>query len=382
MRVLLVHPHDIFSHSEPWTSRIIYLAEEFHKRGEEVKLAHFPLKNEELNWKNLSYPVISLKRGRGWGNFVYNLTVLTKLSLWADIIHFQKCFHYASLPAILSAWMSGRPVHYDWDDWEYQIFHADIPSSRLVGRYLGLLEMAIPHLVETVSVSSQNLYELARNLRISKERIFRAPVGADLEKFRPGLPSGDIRKRFSVEEELVIYMGQLHGGQYAELFIEAASILKKKYPAVTFAIVGGGYKEKTLQAYAERLDSGVMFTGLVPHEEIPRYINASDICVACFEDNQITRSKSPLKIAEYMACGKPVVASDVGEVRGMLGEAGILVPPGDSKMLSEGIEELLLHPEKREEMGKKGRERAEEIYNWKKTADNIIKAYTKALYGN
>lgn len=381
MRILMVHPHDIFSHSEPWTSRIIYLAEELGKRGEEVKLAHFPLKNEELNWKNLSCPVISLKRGRGWSNFIYNLVVLIKLSIWADIVHFQKCFHYASIPAILSAWMSGRPIHYDWDDWEYQIFHADIPSSRLVGRYLGILEMSIPHLVETISVSSQNLYELARKLKISEERIFRAPVGANLENFRPGLPAEDIKKRFSAEEEIVLYMGQLHGGQYVELFIEAASILRKKYPEVTFVIVGGGYREKTLQAYANKLDAGVIFTGLVPHEEIPRYINASNICVACFEDNQITRSKSPLKIVEYMACGKPVVASDVGEVRGMLGEAGILVPPGDSKALSEGIEELLLHPEKREEMGKKGRERAEEIYNWKKTADNIIKAYTKALYG-
>ena len=341
MRILMVHPHDIFSHAEPWTSRIIYLAEELYKKGEEIKLVHFPIKEEELNWKDLPFPVISLKRGRGWGNFLYNLIVLTKLSIWADIVHFQKCFHYASLPTILAAWITGKPLHYDWDDWEYQIFHADIPASRLVGRYLGILEMSIPRLVETVSVSSNNLYNLARKLKIPAERIFRAPVGANLEGFHPGLPAEEIRKRFCVEEELVLYMGQLHGGQYAELFIEAAGILKEKYPEVTFAIVGGGYRENTLKEYAEKLKVKIIFTGLVPHEEIPYYINASDICVACFEDNGITRSKSPLKIVEYMACGKPVVASDVGEVKGMLGDAGILVPPGDAKALAEGIERLL-----------------------------------------
>ena len=380
MRILLIHPHDIFSYSEPWTSRIVHIAEELHRRGEEVKLAYFPIKDEEMNWKELQFPVIPLKRGRGWGNFFYNLFKLIKLGIWADVIHFQKCFHYASIPAILSSWITWKPLHYDWDDWEYKIFHADIPSSRIVGRYIGIIERFLPHFVETVSVSSQNIYNFCRKIGIPENRIFRAPVGADIEKFRPD--KGSIkRKELGVNGEIVLYMGQLHGGQYAELFIEASAFIKAKYPDVTFIIVGGGYKENALKEYSKKLKAGVIFTGLVPHEEVPDYINSSDICVACFEDNEITRSKSPLKIVEYMACGKPVVASDVGEVKGMLGNAGILVPPGDSRELANGIIKLLKDEKLRKELGEKARKRAEELFNWSKTVDNLMSAYHLALFG-
>ncbi|MCD6521531.1 glycosyltransferase family 4 protein [Candidatus Calescamantes bacterium] len=381
MRILMIHPHDIFSYSEPWTSRIVHLAHELIKRGEEVKVVYFPIKEEEMNWKDLPFSAIPLDRGRGWVVFFKNLLKLIKLCIWAEVVHFQKCFHYSALPAVIAAWLTGRPIHYDWDDWEYKIYHADTPPSRLVGRFMGIIENNLPYLVETISVSSQNLFNLARSLGVKEERIFRAPVGADLELFHPGIPAEHIREKWGVKDILVIYMGQLHGGQYAQLFIEAAALLKAKYPEVTFMIVGGGYKEKFLREYSEKLRAHVIITGFIPHEEVPVYINAGDICVACFEDNEITRSKSPLKIVEYMACGKPVVASDVGEVRGMLGDAGILVPPGDAKALAEGIEKLLRNPEEREKLGKRGRERVEKIYNWGNTAENLRRAYQKALYG-
>ncbi len=377
----MVHPHDIFSLTEPWTSRIIHLSLALHRKGEEVRLAYFPLREEEMVWREFPFPVISLDRRRGAHVILKNIFSLLPHVKWAEVIHFQKCFPYCVLPVLLSSWIRGKPLHYDWDDWEYHIYHADIVPSRLVGKFLGLWELNLPHLVETLSVSSQNLYQLARSLGVREDRIFRAPVGVDLGMFHPGISGEKVREELGLRGEVVLYMGQLHGGQYVELFIEASALLKAKYPEVNFLVVGGGYREESLREYSRKLKAEVVFTGMVPHEKIPEYISAADICIACFEDNPVTRSKSPLKIVEYMACGKPVVASDVGEVRRMLGDAGIIVSPGDSRALAEGIEILLLNPEKRRELGKRGRERVERIYNWDAIAENLRQAYRKALFG-
>jgi len=381
MRVLLIHPHDIFSRSEPWTSRIVNIGKELKKKGHEVRLIYFPLSGEEMEWYEIPFPAIPLSRKRGWWILALNTLRLLRWVGWAEVVHFQKCFHHSALPAVISAWLLGKPLHYDWDDWEYQIYHYRKPPSRLVGKYLWIVERLLPILVETVSVSSSALRQLAMDWGVKEDRIYSAPVGADIETFKPDDSGRWVRERYGISKELVLYMGQLHGGQYAELFIESAALLKSRYPEVNFMIVGGGYRLRELREYSEKLKAHVIFTGSVPHEEIPRYINACDIAVACFEENPITRCKSPLKIAEYMACGKPVVASDVGEVRGMLGEAGLLVPPGDSQALAEGIEKLLLNPSLRRELGRKGRERAEKIYNWANITENLLRAYRKALYG-
>lgn len=103
------------------------------------------------------------------------------------------------------------------------------------------------------------------------------------------------------------------------------------------------------------------------------------MAVACFEDNPVTRCKSPLKIAEYLASGKPIVASDVGEVRDMVGEAGILVEAGNARQLAEKIIFILSDKRLGEELGIKARKRAEDIYNWRISAQTLLNAYERAL---
>ncbi|TAM34230.1 glycosyltransferase, partial [bacterium] len=95
--------------------------------------------------------------------------------------------------------------------------------------------------------------------------------------------------------------------------------------------------------------------------------------------NSATCCKSPLKIAEYLASGKPMVASKVGEVESMVGEAGILVTPGDTAALAEKIEFLVSNKDLRAGLGKEARIRAENIYNWEKSSERLLEAYQAAL---
>ncbi|HEO63977.1 MAG TPA: glycosyltransferase [Candidatus Omnitrophica bacterium] len=386
MKILMIHPHDLFDLSEPWTIRIKSLAREFLKQNHQVKIAYFPLKKNSstADCPDSGFKTIELERRRGLHVMAKNTIRLIRESSWADIVHFQKCFHYASIPAIIASWINKKPLHYDWDDWETKIYFYGKPVSPMIGLYMWILERALPKFADSVSLSSRRLYLLAtEDYCLSKNRACLAPVGADLNRFKPENSAHIIRKKYRISGPIVLYLGQLHGAQYAELLIHAAQIVLQWHPTTIFFIVGGGYRLEELKLLAKRLDvaESIIFTGFLPHEQIKDYIAAADVCVASFSNNEITKSKSPLKLAEYLASGKAIVASNVGEVRNMVGGVGILVEPGNHIILAGGINELLSRPDLRAKMEVLARRRAEEKYNWAWTADNILASYKKLVKG-
>ena len=209
-----------------------------------------------------------------------------------------------------------------------------------------------------------------------------AHVGADLVEFHPNISGIRIREKYNISEPIISYLGQLHGAQYAELFIRGAKIVLNHMPNLKFIIIGDGYRIDELKKITADLDleRNLVFTGAVEHKEIPLYLAATDIAVACFEDNQITQCKSPLKIAEYLASGKAIVASNVGEAKRMLGGAGILTEPGCAESLAQGIIKLLEDEPLKKRLANKARIRAQEIFNWQTTANNLLSAYKTVLY--
>jgi glycosyltransferase involved in cell wall biosynthesis len=103
-----------------------------------------------------------------------------------------------------------------------------------------------------------------------------------------------------------------------------------------------------------------------PYEEIPFLINIADICVAPFinERNRKT-GVSPLKIYEYMACGKPVVSSRIEGLEFIEKEyAGQLVEPDDAVSLAKALQDLLANTNTRIEMGRRGLKIAREKFSW------------------
>jgi len=382
MKILMIHPHDIYSASEPWTIRITSIAHEFVKLGHDVKLVYFPLPKKirgKIRSKKITvFETIPFNR-RKWHLFK-NMKKMSKLAKWADIVHLQKCFSIASLPAIYTAYKNNKPLHYDWDDWEHGIYMWS-PPSKIYGWYLKILENTMLKLPNTLSVASDELKKMAIKKGFPKERIIKVNVCADLHRFNPNNKPGNFGKKYNLKNPCVLYLGQLHGAQYAKLFIKSAKIVLEKKPKTNFLIVGGGSDIERLKKYADSLYIGykMKFTGFVEDKEVNQALAFSDVAVACFADTKQVRCKSPLKVAEYLASGKAIVATNTGEISWMVKDSGMLVPPGEPEKLAAAVLDLLDNPKKRKILEKKARKRAEKCFDWKIVAEKLIHHYEKSL---
>lgn len=391
MNIIMIHPHDLFHPAEPWTRRILHIAESMVHKGHRVKLVYFPLlldsSLEPFTKAGVEY--IPLKRDLSPLQMVRTIRVLCGLARWAQVVHLQKCHPYASVPAVIACYMTGKPLHYDWDDWEEKIWLESCGRrwhSLFIGLSFRVLEYMLPRIADSVSCASRHLLYLAARRGADVRLLKDAPVGVDTTIFSERVDGQSIRKRHGLKDhaKIVLYLGQLHGAQYVDLVIRAADEVLRQHPHedVRFMIVGEGYLKDALIAMVRRLGltRSFIFTGSVPREEVPLYIAAADICVAPFKKTDVTICKSPLKVVEYMSCGKYIVASAVGEVVEMMGGCGYVAQEGSYEDLAQGICYFIEHGDDaflRQEIQERLRQRIAYKYNWEYTVNNLLNLYKK-----
>jgi glycosyltransferase involved in cell wall biosynthesis len=143
---------------------------------------------------------------------------------------------------------------------------------------------------------------------------------------------------------------------------------------LALVIVGEGPRFEPLKTRAEALNLGkhVHFTGAVPHRRVPEYIGAMDIAVAPYR-RQGRFYFSPLKIMEYMAMAKPVVASSQGQIRELIesGENGILCEPDDVAQFAESLVRLASDPVLRRRLGHNAARTVAASTSWRVVAERV-----------
>jgi glycosyltransferase involved in cell wall biosynthesis len=203
------------------------------------------------------------------------------------------------------------------------------------------------------------------------------PNGADtdgLERGRWERAGAAVRSECGfAESQLVVgFAGSLKPWHGVEVLVEAVREASRGAD-LGLLVVGDGPRREAVVAAVRTLPAGVqvVLTGAVPPGRVPRYLAAMDMSVAPYLPSEDFYF-SPLKVAEAMAVSLPVVASDFLPVRDLLGDTGVLVPPGDVESLARAIWELAVDPYARARHAAAGRSRAVESLDWLAVARRTI----------
>jgi glycosyltransferase involved in cell wall biosynthesis len=227
-------------------------------------------------------------------------------------------------------------------------------------------------------VERRNLVERG----ISAYKIIVNPNGVDIERFRPAAGGREARHELGLKDGEVVagFVGTFGPWHGVEKLAEAIKSIPRSVP-VRFLLVGSGSLKVEVEKQLEsEVNSGrVIFTGAVVHDRVPALLDACDILVAPHVPlaDGSDFFGSPTKVFEYMAMGKPIVASRLGQIGEVLTdqETALLVEPGNVSELGAAIVKLTESNELRVRLGSKAREVAEREHTWKHNAQRVLESY-------
>jgi len=209
-----------------------------------------------------------------------------------------------------------------------------------------------------VAVSTNLADALSRDLRIPRSRIATIPNGVrslagERRRLREEL-------RLSPSDQLLLAVGNLYPVKGHQFLVEALALLRDRYPRAHVAIAGRGDLADLLLARAGELGLSDRVHVLGLRSDIPNLLAAADVFVLPSLSEGL-----PLALLEAMFASRPIVASDVGDVRSALkdGQAGVLVRPGDSEELARALDELLSNPDEARRLGEEAARRAARDYD-------------------
>lgn len=230
------------------------------------------------------------------------------------------------------------------------VFHARVSQPG------GVYDTVIPHLcAKILCVSKATARRFSPRFSAKVHVVYN---GVDLSEFRPGVGGGALRERLGIAPQAFVvgYAGQLVTIKGLDTLVGAFSRLQAGCPDAKLLIAGGGPHEAALRAAA---GAGVLF--LPFSDAMPEFYSALDVfAFPTLHPEGLSRS-----LIESMACAVPSVATPVGGNAETVveGETGFFVPVQDADALHDRLRDLYLAPEKRRQMGRAARKRAEQCFD-------------------
>jgi glycosyltransferase involved in cell wall biosynthesis len=250
-------------------------------------------------------------------------------------------------------------------------------------------ERAVLGGADRVVAVSATLRDWLVDAGVAPERIEVLPNGVDTVRFAPAAGARERTRQelgFAAEECVIGFVGTLKAWHGTATLLAAVALLRSVAPRIPIRllIVGEGPERALLEALAAT--SGIAdithFTGAVPHAAVPAHVAAMDVAVAPY-DRIEGFYFSPLKVFEYMAAGRPVVAAGVGQLAECLrhGERALLYPPGDVAALASALRALAESPRERVRLGSAARQWVATHRTWDGNARRVVELIHDARVG-
>ena len=237
--------------------------------------------------------------------------------------------------------------------------------------------------VSKVLCSAPPLVNYAIQMGAKEKNVEYFPLGFDPQVFKPMIKDQQLAHDLGISDndKVILFVGTIYEFSGLENIIQNFEIIKNKTKDVKFLIIGGGENFKKIKSLVnqKKLGSNVILTNFKPQHEIPKFISLADVCINPFEINKITDSIIPIKIFEYLGCGKPVLSTPLKGTMELLSEEdfGIIYSPFDTFV--ENLSNLLDNTEKLEELGNKGLDYVVKNHDWNILADSLLKKFESMI---
>ena len=358
------------------------------QRGHQVHLVcyHFGTHDEEFNFTIHRIPrITSYARFRAGPSLQKPfLDLLLTIKLWQvikkekiDIIHAHN--YEAPLAGFIARTVTGVPVvfnsHNVLSDELYTYFRLPV-FKRLAQSAAHFLDNYIPKRADfCITVSEESIHFLIKQ-GVSPYKVAFIPPGID---FKTGTISDprDIRKDYNLgSHPLITYTGNLDGYQNIELLFEAVKVLSGRLAEFTLLIITtSDYTHYQKLAREMGIHHHIIFLENQTFEKTRELLTASDITVS----PRTSWSGFPIKLLNYMAAGKAIIASE-GSAKGIQHlHNGLAVKNGDSKGFAEGILQLIKQPQLAHTLGVNAQKSAVDIYSWDRIVRELEGVYKKVL---
>lgn len=225
-------------------------------------------------------------------------------------------------------------------------------------------------------VVSNYLKDHLIDMGVDEKKVIVLTNAADPVKFNPAIEGCEVRAKYGLGDSKVIgFIGGFYPWHGLDMLIDSFLTIKKENIRAHLMLIGDGPIKDKLTNKVKKLniDNDVLFLGRVEHDKLAEYIAAFDIAVMPDSNNY----GSPMKIYEYMAMGKPVIAPHLGPLEDGIvdGREGILFDQRDKNGLYNALKMLLLNDKLRISMGHLSRENIMSRHTWLKNAEAILKLY-------
>lgn len=270
--------------------------------------------------------------------------------------------------------------HHDLTPEVYQVKTASDQNS-FVYQMLVFLEKLSCRVADHVIATNQSYkeIEIARSC-VAAHKVTVVRNAPDSSHLREVAPDPELRKK---ADTIICYLGEMARQDGIDYLLRALSHLLHdlRYHNFYCVLLGTGPELDNLKQLANELDldDHVWFYGWANGDELSLVLSSSDICVDPDPSNPFNDVSTMVKITEYMALGKPIVAFDLPEHRYTARHSALYVKDNNELEFARAIKFLIDSPKLRQQMGAYGRERIETKLSWKHSATNLLAAYDKVL---
>jgi glycosyltransferase involved in cell wall biosynthesis len=288
----------------------------------------------------------------------------------------------SALLGIMARRLFGIPFVFDFvDDYSLIVRYNRQRIRYLVAKWV---ERTAPRVADRVIVADTRKREFCLALGLPKRNVVLIPNGYDPGLFRPGEKDPRLRRSLRIEEgkKVATFVGKLNRYYRLDTIIQAIPQVVSEDADVVFLFVGEGDNSEALEDLARSLgvEKRAIFTGALPHRDIPGIINLSDVCLFPLPD------ESALVLYEYMGCAKPVIVPSGGTgkmaiSRDVFPDDCLLRVEDSPAGFARGILLLLADPEAAARMGKNAHERVAPRYAWDRLSETYIQTICEVLEG-